>query len=319
MIGYIYLSTCLVTNKVYVGMTRQQYKLRWRDHIKDSFDENSTSYNFYFHKAIRKHGKESFKWEIIETVEKDTLKELIATLKKLEIKYIKKYNSYKEGYNSTLGGDYSGVQCKEVNVYDDNGNLLNSFETVAEASEYYKISKGTIWSQCGGFSLYTMHENKRIAFRWKLNGFTELDKEELSKIHYNASICMYDLEGNLVQTFSDISNAAETLNLKRERITTNCRKCSSFVLVNDSRYIFRYFDEKPTEEDLNKIKNIKSDPKSKVRAIDMVTGEIIGEFSSQSEGARKLNTNSGRISQVCNGQRKSAGKYNEHPIKWIKI
>jgi len=53
-----------------------------------------------FYNAIRKYGKDNFIWEILE---KEI--ESFDKLKEREIYYIKLFDTYNKGYNSTLGGD----------------------------------------------------------------------------------------------------------------------------------------------------------------------------------------------------------------------
>lgn len=318
MIGYIYLSTCTITNKVYVGMTIQRYTNRWRDHIKFSFDPKSKTYDHHFHRAIRKYGKENFKWTVLETIEKETREDLIQTLKKLEIEYIKKYDSKNNGYNSTDGGDCSSIECKRIKVYSDSGKLLETFNNVLEAANKYQISKNTIWSVCGRFSCYTRWNNQRLIFRYENDEITIDDFKKLSTINYDNSVSMYDLFGNLIQQFNNITIASNRLNINRTRITNCCSNKTSFVLINGTRYIFKYGNNTPTKEELDYVKTIKSDPKSAVIAIDSITNEIIGKYSSQSEAAKELNVRKNNISEACSGKRKSAGKYNNHPIKWVK-
>ena len=126
---------------------------------------------------------------------------------------------------------------------------------------------------------------------------------------------MYDLNGNKINSFQNITEAANKFNLKNERISKSCRGESAFVQIAGKRYIFRYKGNTVTDEDLERAKAIKSDPKVAVIAIDSVTGEIIGEYCSQSDAARILGTRKNNISEALSGKRKSAGKYNEHPIK----
>lgn len=54
--------------------------------------------------ARSKYGPESFSYEILEVVENSTKEGLLQTLNDLETFYIDKYDSYKNGYNSTPGG-----------------------------------------------------------------------------------------------------------------------------------------------------------------------------------------------------------------------
>ena len=56
----------------------------------------------------------------------------------------------------------------------------------------------------------------------------------------------------------------------------------------------------------------------KVVAIDSNTNKILKEFSSQKEAADYFGIASHNISEVINGKRKSAGKYNGNPIYWVK-
>lgn len=318
MTGYIYLSTCSVSNKVYVGMTIQKFYQRRCDHIKASFNEKNPAYNHHFHRAIRKYGKENFQWEILQTVEKETRKELIKELKRLEIAYIKKYNAKINGYNSTDGGDSSYIICKKIKVYLDTGELLDTLNDVTEASEKYNVSKNIIWLICGRFSYYTKWNNTRIIFRYENDNLTQEDLDKIQKINYDKPISQYDLSGNCINRFSNIKIAIEKLQIDRQRITDCCSGKTSFVLINSIRYIFKYGDDIPTIQELNYVQSIKSDPKCKVIAIDSVTNQEIGRFDSQSDASRVLGVRKNNISEACSGKRRTAGKYKNHPIKWIK-
>ena len=95
-IGIVYKVTSL-SGKVYIGKTVQSLKNRMNRHLRDAFNRNLNTYDTKFYKAIRKYNKE-LKWEILCEVD-------IVELNDLEKTYISKYNSFLDGYNSTLGGD----------------------------------------------------------------------------------------------------------------------------------------------------------------------------------------------------------------------
>lgn len=96
MIGYIYKVTNIINNKIYIGQTIQDVKNRWYRHCsKSGISDNEM--NTHFKRAILKYGKENFRVEIIEICDSKDLDER-------EKYYIRYYNSYKSGYNSTLGG-----------------------------------------------------------------------------------------------------------------------------------------------------------------------------------------------------------------------
>lgn len=92
----IYIVTNRINGKQYVGQTIQRFSQRKVDHLK------KVRYNspYYFHNAMRKHGPDNFKWEII--AEGDCSPE---TLNLLEMHFIQLYDTFNNGYNLTLGGD----------------------------------------------------------------------------------------------------------------------------------------------------------------------------------------------------------------------
>lgn len=96
--GIIYKATS-PSGKIYIGQTVQKLNIRISAHISIAYNKNSSKYNYILYRAIRKYGKNNFKWEIIyKNIPYNKLSDL-------EIKTIKKYNSYKNGYNQTLGGE----------------------------------------------------------------------------------------------------------------------------------------------------------------------------------------------------------------------
>ena len=113
---YIYKVTCLKNNKIYIGKTESSIYQRWKEHCKAAFLESHGDYNFAFHRAIRKYGIENFQVEEIDRCEDSE------ELKEKEKYWINFFDSYKNGYNSTFGGD---GQCKYdydeiVNYYLNN-------------------------------------------------------------------------------------------------------------------------------------------------------------------------------------------------------
>ena len=93
----IYKFTNKTNNKSYVGFTCRGIELRKYEHVYLS----TTDSKFKIHQAIRKYGIENFNIEILE--------ENITSLPKVnsrEIFYINHFDTYKNGYNMTIGGGY---------------------------------------------------------------------------------------------------------------------------------------------------------------------------------------------------------------------
>ena len=100
--GRIYVAICLVTGKWYIGQTIKSIENRFKTHCNSAFNKNS---DHKFHRAIRKYGKENFVVEEVMWVEAPTKQELKPKLDFLEQHFIRKFDTFKNGYNSTWGGD----------------------------------------------------------------------------------------------------------------------------------------------------------------------------------------------------------------------
>jgi hypothetical protein len=96
----IYMATCLVNGKRYVGITKQGLAKRKRRHLYLA-QKGDTGCNRLYD-AIRKYGEDSFRWQSIATAE--TEKEAF----KIERALIKKIRKFSEEYNVTDGGEGGG-------------------------------------------------------------------------------------------------------------------------------------------------------------------------------------------------------------------
>lgn len=134
--GEIYLMTCIVTNKHYVGQTRTHYKNgntykkfghkgRFNAHINEALS-NTKKECPKLNRAIRKHGKDNFKVKLILTCE-------LIELDHYETYYIEKYDSINNGYNATYGGR-TGFITEEICK-----NISNTLNTQFDNKKYEKI------------------------------------------------------------------------------------------------------------------------------------------------------------------------------------
>lgn len=110
IIGIIYCATNKVNGKMYIGQTINTMEVRMRRHKYDNGKRESK-----FQTAITKYGWESFDWEELE----QGIPRWDLTRK--EKYYIKKYNTYEEGYNGNLGGSmYERGEDNSYNKYSKN-------------------------------------------------------------------------------------------------------------------------------------------------------------------------------------------------------
>jgi len=104
MVGYIYQIINKETGLRYVGKTIDIEK-RKRDHFREL--KEGKHKNSKLQAAYNRYGREAFDF-IYETFEIENNEEL-NTLEKL---YIRKFNSFENGYNMTIGGDGGEIRNK---------------------------------------------------------------------------------------------------------------------------------------------------------------------------------------------------------------
>lgn len=137
---YIYKITNKLNQKIYIGKTVRTVKQRWEEHCREY--QKSRAEHRPLYSAMNKYGIENFIVEEIEECSADILNER-------EKYWIEYYQSFKNGYNATIGGDgkqyidyqqiyqywiagLSGREiCKKLNIDKD---------TVKAALDNYHIS-----------------------------------------------------------------------------------------------------------------------------------------------------------------------------------
>lgn len=137
MIGYIYKITNKVNKKVYIGQTIQSIKDRWYKHCRTK-NISKAEKNMYIKRAIIKYGKENF---VIESLEKcdPTL------LNEREKYYISYFDSYRNGYNSTEGGQ-GGVKPLQTSekIQKEVIELYSCGFSLRAIGKEYNIDKTTV-------------------------------------------------------------------------------------------------------------------------------------------------------------------------------
>ena len=135
--GLIYIATDNILHKSYIGQTSGTLKSRKRKHLYSAFNKSSGSaYYSVFYKMLRFLGKENFIWSILE--ENIPAEELDFK----EAYYIRKYDTYNNGYNSSMGGRYSyNAKLLKNTVNTIKQNLLEMQNNISDCKTISALSK----------------------------------------------------------------------------------------------------------------------------------------------------------------------------------
>lgn len=170
MIG-IYKIQNLINGKIYIGQS-VHIKARFNQHKNEAKNGNTRP----LYNAIRKYGVENFSFEVIEECSKEKLNER-------EIYWIKKYDSFHNGYNLTPGGSEPyKVDIDLVYSLWDNG------KSVKEIVEITKISKSSVYNYLCDYKNYSASESNRrggiLAYKTAVNNGNCNDNLEVKIIQY---------------------------------------------------------------------------------------------------------------------------------------
>ena len=134
MRGFIYKITNKINGKSYIGQTIQNVKERFYQHCATKCSQ--AILNMVIHKAINKYGKSNFTIEVIEEVESTNLNDR-------ERYWIRYYDSYNNGYNSTEGGQDGIKLFKNL----DTESIIREYKSgksLREIGRLFNVDKQTI-------------------------------------------------------------------------------------------------------------------------------------------------------------------------------
>ncbi len=310
----VYKHTSYESGKSYIGITSQEPQKRW--------GKNGSAYlskpsNKHWKNAIRKYGWDGFSHEILE----GNLTKSEANEK--EKYYIKKYDSYNNGYNDTLGGDGGGMIGKHLS--DEAKQKLSKYfkgRFVGEKNHMY----GKHTNNIGKLSEQTKEKiSEKIKFRIandkeyaeRMNLYNELRKRPVNQ---------YDLKGKLINTYDSASTAEKETGIHQENIRNVCarRKNKSGICKRAGNYQWRFSDDCDDIQEYIRSKSKVYRGGENVNSVKInqysLDGEYIKTWDSITEAAQNYDVRVGSISNaldeskhtnVCNFQWRKYDKYND--------
>ena len=246
----IYKITNQKNGMVYIGSSIEVER-RWRQHKEASINERDHHYNYPLMIAFREFGIANFTFEVIDTL--PTWEEMIEA----EHNWIVKEDCVKpKGYNQTdktdspmfdpaiakKMSDTKRVKYgKKVCEIDSMKNILNIWDSLAEAGEDTGLDRFKISSVCNGTRLTTGNrlfrflddENQIIDPEAKVN---QVQSNRITKT--SRRVGAYDKDNNLIQEFDSLQLAAQFCGGNSSTISAVCRGKRN----SHKNYIWRYLD-----------------------------------------------------------------------------
>jgi group I intron endonuclease len=210
MEGCIYKITNKINGKFYIGKTIKSLSKRFYNHC---YDANKRNSNSYFHRAIRKYGKENFIIEEIEVCKNN--------LSNREMFWISHLNPH---YNQTLGGDGGILGFKHT---EETKNLLSEKRKgkyTGEQNPFY----GQHHTQETKQKLSKMRKGQPSPCGFAGKSHKEESKSKTSQTLKNnpnvkrVKVFQYDIEGNFLREFQSISDAAQFVGTNPSNIKYTC-------------------------------------------------------------------------------------------------
>ena len=288
--GIIYSYTS-PSNKKYIGQTINEIKR------KNRFKDLTKIYagGGKLENARKKYLPENFKYEILESIKFECKDDIGEILNDLEIKYIKLFDTFKTGYNSSIGGKFS---------YSDNYSISHLGKKHTEETKI-KISE----------SIKRVKQSEN----YFQNPMSIENKEKMSK-RQSKEVLQFDINGNFLKEWKSGKIAGEEFNIDPSGILKCCNKknktSAGFIWRFKNEYIEIPIKIEISLSNLSKINSINSknkvdcSNKNKVSSTILqydLNNNFIKEWNSVASIYKELDKNGGgMISKCCTGKLKTA-------------
>lgn len=292
--GLIYRCKCTKTGQCYIGQTTTSLDRRKRQHINNAFNDDNETY-CKFHSALRKYGIDNFKWEILIWLQSDSADNLAESLNELEWYYIKKYNSFKNGYNMTRGGDSNLVKpARTIVLYDVTGEKLQEFDTIDDAAAATNIHYATIKQVLNGILPYVKKSYTRSVFRYDGEDYTKDQIISNLKLLSGENVYVFDLQGKLIDTCLNLGVFCTKYKVKLNQARKCLSKDTPYLICDDDMTspVIISRGSTPSKEQLQHSAQYFNSPENRSRFFIQVENTKTGEtkiYSNLSKASRELN------------------------------
>lgn len=271
----------------YVGQTCAPVKRH-----NDFLNMNVTYSGVKIENARRKYGPENFCYEILEEITCDTYEELTAKLNEREIFWIAEHDSFNNGYNNSIGGG-GASGYKHTREYKQwQSKLSKQLNSNPEIKQRQKDGMRAYFNSPGARKKRSAELLKRYE--------DPAEREKLSIAQKRS----YAADPSRAKSRNAHLSATCSTPEGRKRMGDTSRNA-----WKSPEYREKYSKSKKalwaTEEYRAKVAISFKDMNGKrVRQLTL-SGEIVAEYPSATEGAKTIGGTFGGVARVCRGERNS--------------
>ena len=240
--GVIYKIENIITHEIYIGQTSNpkgfdgRYSFSGKDiervyaYLKGNKDRNER-HNQHLRRSIEKYGFDAF---IV-----DKIFDVASTREELNEKetyYIEKFDSFKNGYNQTYGGDNfpRGEYCKnskQVCQIGLDGKLIKIWSSATEAINKLGLSPASLSNVCNGKKRRKGGDVAKTAggFVWVFEKDYDpckdysVNRPRQNMGHGSKAVVWLSDDGSVIQEFYSINEAARVLEMAVESVRKICK------------------------------------------------------------------------------------------------
>ena len=249
-IGVIYKIENIINHKIYIGKSAVSFEYRWAEHQKNF---NSLRDNMVIHKAMFQYGKDAFEANVIEECDN-------SVIDSREQYWINYYDSYRSGYNCTVGGD-GALKYDYLLIMQ----LWNDGKSILDISKIIGADRHT------------------IAKVLKVNNIHE---EEIYRRSHGKSVLQYTIDGILVNKFYSLTDASEQFG---QNNISNIKSCCQKNIFSAYGYLWKYEEDNTTIDELvRQYQKYGKGRRKQVAQYDL-DGNLLNIYNSCRKAARSIN------------------------------
>lgn len=208
-------------------------------------------------------------------------------------------------FNNGLCKIMADINSIKITQYTKDGKFVANWDSIAIAERETGICDSSIQQCCSG------NRKKAGGYIWRYFGELLTNEHiewcnEIKRPALYASVDQYSMDGELLNTYESVKSAASSIQgVSASSIYACCKK----DIRHSAGYIFRYHDNKLTNDELKWCNELASDKRKKKIVQYTLDGKFVRFFDSAIDAKHITGIDNSGILKCCKGNQGHAGGY----------